>query len=173
MIVQGLLKMIQTCEIIGSFDVQSGRRRKRTDLTVVEEVATAIKESRGGVKPWSARKIVRALDMAVCEKHKILRNILHCYPYKLRHVQELFPYDLPARETFAIEFLACMKVNKESPCKILRTGEALLHLTGYTDKQSYRIWATEKNTQNATCITSFCKDSESLRHHLSYGHIFF
>ena len=45
--------------------------------------------------------------------HKILRNILHCYPNKISHVQEMFPFDLPEREAFALEFLARMEVDKE------------------------------------------------------------
>ncbi|GBL98473.1 hypothetical protein AVEN_257882-1 [Araneus ventricosus] len=86
MTVQGLLKMIQKFEKTGSFSVQSGRGRKRIDSTVVEEVATAVQEvSSGGVQPCSAREIARTLDRPVSTVHKILRNILHCYPYKISH----------------------------------------------------------------------------------------
>ena len=49
MTVQGLLKVIQKFEKIGSFDVQSGRGRKRIDLTIAEEVATAVLEE---VERW-------------------------------------------------------------------------------------------------------------------------
>ena len=68
MTVQGLLKMIQKFENTGSFHVQSGRGRKRIDLTVVE-VTTAVQEkSSGGLKPCRPVSTV----------HKIPRNILHC-----------------------------------------------------------------------------------------------
>ena len=79
-----MLKIIQKFEEIGSFDVQSGRRRKRIDSTVTEEVATAMQEeSNGGVKPCSARRIAQTLDRSVRTVHKILRKVLHCYPYKM------------------------------------------------------------------------------------------
>ncbi|GBN75379.1 hypothetical protein AVEN_8064-1 [Araneus ventricosus] len=144
MTVQGLLKMIQKFEKTGSFAVQSGRGRKRIDSTVVEEVATAVQEeSSGGVQPCSAREIARTLDRPVSTVNKILRNILHCYPYKISHVQESFPSDLPARETFALKFLARMELDNEWPWKILWTDDALFHLTGYVNTQNCRIWATE------------------------------
>ena len=50
-------------------------------------------------------------------------------------MQELFPSDLPARETFALElFLVRMKVGKEWPWKILWTDEAHSHLLGYVNR---------------------------------------
>ncbi|GBN58893.1 hypothetical protein AVEN_84747-1 [Araneus ventricosus] len=135
MTVQGLLKMIQKFEKTGSFSVQSGRGRKRIDSTVVEEVA-------GGVERWCATVQCTGNCPTIgilSTVHKILRNILHCYPYKISHVQELRPSDLPARETFALEFLARM----ELPWKIVRTDKAHFHLTGYVNTQNCRIWATE------------------------------
>ena len=114
MTVQGLLKMIQKSKKTCFYDVQSGRGTKRIDSMVVEEVVTAVlEESSGSVKPCSAQGIVRTLDRPVSMVHKIQRHILHCYPYKISHVQELFSSDQPARETFALEFLVCMEVNKE------------------------------------------------------------
>ena len=116
MTVQSLLKMIQKFKKTGSIDVQCSRRRKRLNSTVIDEVATAVQEeSSGGVKPCSAWGIARTLDRPMTTAHKILRSILHCYPYKTSHVQELFLSDLPARETFALEFLARVEVEKDWP----------------------------------------------------------
>ena len=52
---------------------------KRINSTVVEEVATAVKDDRagGGIKLYSARGIVQTLDKPVNTIHKILSNILH------------------------------------------------------------------------------------------------
>ena len=44
MAVQGLLKMIQKFEKTGSFDVLSGRGRKRIYSMPVKEMATAVQE---------------------------------------------------------------------------------------------------------------------------------
>ena len=99
--------MIQKFEETGSFDVQSGRGGKRIDSTVVEEMATAVQEeSSGGMKSCRAQGIARTLERPVSTVHEILRNVLHCYQYKISHMQVLFPSDLPTRETFALEFLA-------------------------------------------------------------------
>ena len=97
--------------------MQSGRGRKRTDSMIVEEVATEVQEqSSGGAKPCNARGIARTLDrLLLSTVHKILRNILLSYPYKISHVQELFLSDLPAREAFVSKILARMEEGKERP----------------------------------------------------------
>ena len=99
-------------------------------------VTTVQEESSGGVKSYSVRGIAKTLERPVNTVNKNLRNILHCHSYKISRVQELFPSDLQARETFVLEFLAHMKVGKEWPRKILWTDEAHFHLTGYVNKQN-------------------------------------
>ena len=166
MTVQGLLKMIQKYEKTDSFDVQSDRLRKRINSTVVEEVATAVQKSSGCVKPCSTLGIARTLNNPVSVMHKILQNILHCYPFKISHMQE-FPSDLPARETLVLEFLACMEVNKEGPWTILWIDETHFRLAGYVNTQNCRIWATENplETQPVPLHPALC--AAGLRHHLS------
>ncbi|GFY35313.1 protein FAM200B [Trichonephila clavipes] len=70
----------------------------------------------------AALGIARTLDRLVSTVHKILRNNLHCYPYKTSHVQELLPSGLPARGTFALEFRARVEGENELPWKILGGG---------------------------------------------------
>ena len=50
---------------------------------------------------------------------------------------------MPARETFALEFLARIEVDKKWLWKILWTDEVHFHLTGYVNAQNCRIWATK------------------------------
>ena len=96
MILLRLLKMIQKFKKAGSFDVQSDRGKKRIDSTVVEEVAIAVQEeSIAGMKPCSARGIAQTLNRPESMGQTIPRNILHCYPHKISHLQELFPSDQP------------------------------------------------------------------------------
>ena len=64
------------------------------------------------------------MNRPVSTLQTILRNIMYCCPYKISRVQELFPSKMPARDTFTLEFLARMKVDKEGPWKILWTDEA-------------------------------------------------
>lgn len=54
-----------------------------------------------------------SLDMPVGTAYKIIRNIPHSYPYIFTYVQELLPADLPQRQMFALELLACMEVDNE------------------------------------------------------------
>ena len=104
MTVQDLLKMIQKFDkkkVLLKCNLEEGG--KELLPRVVSEVATAVqKESNCGLKHCSARGIARTLENPVSTMHEILRNILHCYLYKISHVQELFPSNLPARETFAL-----------------------------------------------------------------------
>ncbi|GBM51963.1 hypothetical protein AVEN_194258-1 [Araneus ventricosus] len=107
----GLKTMIDKFEESGSFDVKCDRRRKAIASTSVENVATALEEaSSSALGTCSARGISRTSDMPVNTVHKILRNILQCYPFKIKYVQALVPADLPKREAFALQFLARMEV---------------------------------------------------------------
>ncbi|GBM95627.1 hypothetical protein AVEN_256426-1 [Araneus ventricosus] len=112
----GLEKMIDNFEELGSFDVKYCRGRKAIASTSVVDVATALQETSSSVLgTCSARGISRTLDMPVSTVRKIFRNILQCYPFKITHVQELVPADLPKREAFALQFLARMKVDNAWP----------------------------------------------------------
>ncbi|GBM86178.1 hypothetical protein AVEN_48190-1 [Araneus ventricosus] len=125
----GLKKMIDKFEESGSFDVKCGRGRKAIALMSVEDVATALREaSSSALGKCSARRISRTLDKPVSTVRKILRNIMQCYPFKIMHVQELVPADLPKREAFALQFLSRMEVDTAWPWNILWTDEAHFHL---------------------------------------------
>ncbi|GBM96285.1 hypothetical protein AVEN_142047-1 [Araneus ventricosus] len=108
----GLKKMIDKFEESGSFGVKCGRRRKAIGSTSVEDVATALQEeSSGALGTCSAWGISRTLDMPFSTIRKILRNILQCYPFKIKHARELVPAHLPKGETSALQFLARMEVD--------------------------------------------------------------
>ncbi|GBM67478.1 hypothetical protein AVEN_18366-1 [Araneus ventricosus] len=131
----------------GSFDVKCGRGRKAIASTSVEDVATALQEaSSSALGTCSERGITRTLDMPVSTVRKILRNTLQ-YPFKIRHVQELVPADLPKRESFAQQFLARMEVDNSWPWTVLWTEEAHFHLQGSVNIQNCRIWARENPFQ--------------------------
>ncbi|GBM21165.1 hypothetical protein AVEN_50897-1 [Araneus ventricosus] len=108
----GLKKMIDKFEESGSFDVKCDRGRKAIASTSVEDVATGLQEtSSRALGACTLGGISGTLDMPVSTAHKILRNILQCYPFKITHIQELVPADLPKREAFAPQFLARMAVD--------------------------------------------------------------
>ncbi|GBM38563.1 hypothetical protein AVEN_71672-1 [Araneus ventricosus] len=78
---------------------------------------------------------------------KILRNILQCYTFKITHIQELVPADLPKREAFALQFLARVEVDNAWPWNFLWTDEAHFLLQGTANTQNCRIWARENPFQ--------------------------
>ncbi|GBL74467.1 hypothetical protein AVEN_235412-1 [Araneus ventricosus] len=140
----GLKKRIDKFEESGSFDVKCGRGRKAIAAMSVEDVATALQEaSSSALGTCSARGISRTLDMPVSRVRKILRNILQCYSFKITHVQELVPADLPKREAFTLQFLARMEVVNAWPWNILWTDKAHFLLEGSVSTQNCRIWARE------------------------------
>ncbi|GIY70677.1 uncharacterized protein CEXT_233021 [Caerostris extrusa] len=85
--------------------VESGRGRKPVASTSVEVGATTSREgASSGVQTCSVMGIAQSFDMHVSTVHEMSCNILHCYPYKITHVLELFSADLPVRHTFAQNF---------------------------------------------------------------------
>ncbi|GBM06737.1 hypothetical protein AVEN_62984-1 [Araneus ventricosus] len=102
----GLKKLIDKFEESGSFDVKFGRERKAIASTSVDDVATALQEaSSSALRTCSTRGISRTLGMPVSTVRKILRNILQCYPSKLR--------------MFRSWFLMICQNAKLSPCNFL------------------------------------------------------
>ena len=80
--------------------MQSGIGWKRVHSTVVKEAATTMQEeSSSGEKACSAFGIAQTLDRPV----STVNEILHCYPYKISHVRELFPSDRPAKRDFCFK----------------------------------------------------------------------
>ncbi|GIY45392.1 uncharacterized protein CEXT_561501 [Caerostris extrusa] len=91
--------------------------------------------------------------MPVSTVHKILRNILHCYSYKITHVQDLHTTDLPVRHAFALKFLTFVEVDNRWPCLLTRPI-SLSRLCQYTKLQDM---GNGKSIRNWTSTASFCK----------------
>ncbi|GBO28837.1 hypothetical protein AVEN_210006-1 [Araneus ventricosus] len=125
--------MIDKFEESDSFDVKCGRGRKAISSTSVRDVATALQEaSSSALGTCSTQGISRTLDIPVSTVRKNLRNIMQCYPFKITHVQELVPTDLPKLE-------ARMEVNSTWPWNILWTHKLHFHLQGSINTQNCRI----------------------------------
>ncbi|GBL74321.1 hypothetical protein AVEN_235305-1 [Araneus ventricosus] len=144
----GLKKMIDKFEESGSFDVKCGLGRKAIASTSVEDVATALQEApSSALGTCSVRGISRTLDMPVSMFRKFLRNSLQCYPFKITHVKNLVPADLPKREALALQFLARMEADNALPWNILCSDEAHFHLQGSVNTQNSRICSRENPFQ--------------------------
>ena len=118
---QGVRDMISRFETTGSLGVQRGRGRKPIGAEVVSEVATAVVEQSltndRGIS--SARAVSRQLDVSYGTVWKILRKIVHFFPYKISHKQQLLGTDTERRLSFALTFIARMEVDDFWPWNIL------------------------------------------------------
>ena len=73
--------------------------------------AVADRAERAPSSATSARVVTRELGVPWSTVRKILRCILHRYPYKTPIVQQLKPHDPQQRLDFALQFLARMEVD--------------------------------------------------------------
>ncbi|GFX16657.1 transposable element tc3 transposase [Trichonephila clavipes] len=129
----------------GSLNVRSGRGKKLVSTKAIEKVALQVEEDKSSnvLARASARRVAEALDLPRSTVQKIMRNILHYYPYKVQFVQELLPHDIETRHLFSLQFLARLEVDPEWPWNILWTDEAHFHLDGSVNTHNCRIWETD------------------------------
>ncbi|GFW58546.1 uncharacterized protein TNCV_718461 [Trichonephila clavipes] len=137
--------MIARFEKTGHLGVQSDRGRKSTRSDVVEDVATAIVDQSmdNVIGCSSARAVPRHLGVPYSTVWNVLRKVVHFFPYKIRHNQQLMANDREKRLTFALTFLARVEVDASWPWKILWSDEAHFHLSGTVNTHNCRIWETE------------------------------
>ncbi|GFX42303.1 uncharacterized protein TNCV_110231 [Trichonephila clavipes] len=142
---QALKRMIARFEKTGHLGVQPGRGRKSTRSDVVEDVATAIVDQSmdNVIGCSSAHAVSRHLGVPYSTVRNVLRKVVHFFPYKIRHNQQLMANDREKRLTFALTFLARVEVNASWPWKILWSDEAHFHLSGTVNTHNCRIWDTE------------------------------
>ncbi|GFX03738.1 uncharacterized protein TNCV_2113101 [Trichonephila clavipes] len=142
---QTLKRMIARFEKTGHLGVQPGRGRKSTRSDVVEDVATAIVDQSmdNVIGCSSARAVSRHLGVLYSTVWNVLRKVVHFFPYKIRHNQQLMANDREKRLTFALTFLARVEVDASWPWKILWSDEAHFHLSGTVNTHNCRIWDTE------------------------------
>ncbi|GFX66892.1 DUF4817 domain-containing protein [Trichonephila clavipes] len=92
---QALKRMIARFEKTGHLGVQPGRGRKSTHSDVVEDVATAIVDQSmdNVIGCSSAREVSRHLGVPFSTVWNVLRKVVHFFPYKIRHNQQLMAND--------------------------------------------------------------------------------
>ncbi|GFX33094.1 DUF4817 domain-containing protein [Trichonephila clavipes] len=137
--------MVTKLEETGSLNVRSGRGRKPVSTEAIEKVALQVEEDKGSnvQVSTSVRLVAEALDLPRSTVQKIMRNILHYYPYMLQLVQELLPHDFETRHLFSLQFLARLEIDPEWPWNILWTDEAHFHLDGSVNTHNCRIWESD------------------------------
>jgi hypothetical protein len=76
--------------------------------------------------------------------HRILKDELALFPYKIQVHQLLRPFDIERRLEFASLMIEKIEAKQIDPKKIWFTDEAHCDLHGYVNKQKYRHWGTQK-----------------------------
>ncbi|HEY6437141.1 MAG TPA: hypothetical protein VIY47_11180, partial [Ignavibacteriaceae bacterium] len=113
---------------------------KKTVLTEtnIENVKNNIKEFK------SVRKLSNKTGIHYSAVHKILRKQLKLHPYKVQLVQNLTKNAEIQRKFFCETMLQKIENDPEYINNIWFTDESHFHLTGFCNKQTMRIWGTEK-----------------------------
>ncbi|GFS48265.1 uncharacterized protein TNCV_2296521 [Trichonephila clavipes] len=156
--------MITRIEKTGHLGVQPGQGRKSTRSDVVEDVATAIVDQSmdNVIGCSSARAVSRHLGVPYSTVWNVLRKVVHFFPYKIRHNQQLMANDREKRLTFALTFLARVEAHASWPWKILWSDEAHFHLSGTVNTHNCLILDTEnprtfqENPLHSPKVTVWC-----------------
>ncbi|GFT61234.1 uncharacterized protein TNCV_926851 [Trichonephila clavipes] len=137
--------MIARFEKTGHLGVQLGRGRKSTSSDVVEDVATAIVDrSMDNVIGCSSIRAVSTILRSLQRSVECTEKVVHFFPVQ-NSSQSVVDGQRQgeATLTFALTFLARVKVDASWTWKILWSDEAHFHLSGTVNTHNCRIWDTE------------------------------
>lgn len=164
MSVNGLKNMISKFEETGELGVIPGTRGRRpVNPETVQQIDNAIattSSSSGGTmqQQVSGRSVARILSIPWPTVHKVLRQILRRYPYKIKVLQELKPRDDTLRIDFANFVLSKISEDDTWIQRILWTDEAHFTLSGSVNAHNCRIWGTSNPyaKRDSDYVTVWC-----------------
>ncbi|GFW44188.1 uncharacterized protein TNCV_3855491 [Trichonephila clavipes] len=142
----------------GHLGVQPGRGRKSTRSDVVEVVATDIVDQSmdNVIGCSSARAVSRHLGVPYSTVWNVLRKVVHFFPYKIRHNQQLMANDREKRLTFALTFLSKVEGDASWPWKILWSDEAHFHLSGTVNTHTENPRTFQEIPLHSPKVTVWC-----------------
>lgn len=163
-------RKITLFEEIGSLGVKSGWGHKPITSQIIEDATTAVlDESMTNVAgSTSARAMSRRWDASYRTVWKVLKKVVHCYPYKISHNYQLFATDRETQLSFALTFLARMQVDVSWPRQILWSIKEYFHLCGTVNTSNCHIWDTANSCFPANSTTQ----AESYSLVRIYSHIY-
>jgi hypothetical protein len=133
-------KMIKKFRETGSL-LDKNRNWQKSVLTpaVLQDIYMAITRS-----PYkSLRKLSAQTGISLGSPHTAVRKMLKFYPYRMRFFYELIPRDYAKRVNHCRCFRNLIRGNIGVLDQVFLTDEAWFHLSGYVNKQNYRIWRNE------------------------------
>ena len=75
--------------------------------------------------------------------HKVLRERLHLYAYKLQLLHHIKPDDPARRESLAIDIVDSIEAHPEYLSRVCFRDESTFHVSGKVNKHNCRIWGSE------------------------------
>jgi len=117
-----------------------GRRNSSRTPDIVEEAERIIEED----PTTSVRTLARDLSISKTSAHRVLREDLKKYPYKIQPGHELKEHHIAERQRLASEICELIDRKILDPMKLISSDEAHFHLCGYINKQNDRRWASER-----------------------------
>ncbi|GFV25785.1 uncharacterized protein TNCV_3867551 [Trichonephila clavipes] len=124
---------------VGEFPLRKSLRRGPMSTNCIRAMIKKFEE-KGKLEDQPVEEAVNVSHRTI---RKALRNIMHYFPFKIRHTQELFDRDKPQCLSFSVNFLNRMTVDLSWPWNILRSDEAHFYLNGTVNTQNCHIWAKE------------------------------
>ena len=153
-LIQGPFSITTVTRLIAKFEetgsVADKPRSGRPSVTedTVEEVKQVLRHqsSTSDLGSTSVRAISTEVAVSKTTVHKILRNTLHLFPYKLQRLQSLEESDRPKR----VEFAEWLLAHREIIPDILWSDEANFSLDGIVNTHNCRIWSLVRPDE---CLT--------------------
>lgn len=134
-------RLIRKFETTGSVadEAVPVRQRNARSLENIVAVRDSVRENPRQSIPRRAQE----LGLSATSTWRIMRRDLGLHPYKVQLTQELKPNDHRQRRVFADWALEHLAADPDFGKKIIFSDEAHFWLSGFVNKQNYRIWSDE------------------------------
>ena len=116
-----------------------GRRKSTITSENVATVSSLIQQN----PRKSVRKVAAEAGLKATSTHKILRNVLHMFPFKIQCHHAIPARTVEQRENFAQNMLNMIDQEGFDPGCIWFTDESHFYVNGFVNKQNWRFWGSE------------------------------
>ena len=116
---------------------------KRGRKPVCDSTVNAVNELFSNNPNTSVRQAAQSVPVRKSSVHRIVKNNLKLYPYKIQIVQAIKPGDYEKREQFARTLLTNVEQDPAYLNRIFFTDEATFHISGVVNRHNSRIWGAE------------------------------
>ena len=134
-----ILRWVHNFNFEGNVENRTGRGRPSVTNHSINLVRSYFRRN----PRRSIRQAERDLSIPYSTIRKILKTLIHAFPYKIRRVHQLRDNDRASRVQFARWCKMKMSRNENFLSSIVFSDECVFHLSGIANTQNTRIWGTE------------------------------